>query len=427
MPLDLLNDSTIKAARPRKGKRSATQHKLVPYVLRDGGGLQVVVQPDGKKYWQFRYTFAGKPKLMGLGVYPDVTLAQAREAAVKLRAARTENKDALTVRRLDRHNVVRETEATFGAVAKKWLEKNKRIWMPGNYNRHASLLRRILLPSLEHLPIAHIDEAILSDAFEPHEERGVLETVRQARTTAGMVFRFAISKRLRKGNPAREVELTPPDKVEHYKAIGIGEVASLWSKLNDATSGMRAQTRAGLKLVLLIALRTYTLRHARWRDIDFAGAQWFCPAENMKGRKKLREDFVTPLSVLALDVLRELQPLTDRGPDSYIFLGFGSKNPVMSATTMNDALHALGFNGTPHGMRTLMTSHLAEQGFPKEVRDLQIAHVIGSKTDRAYMRSQLWRQRVVMMDFWADTVRALIDGKPVPEVVDNVIQIRRAA
>lgn len=186
-----------------------------------------------------------------------------------------------------------------------------------------------------------------------------------------------------------------------------------------AASNARPTTRAALRLALLLGLRDFSLRNARWQDIDLASAKWHVPAENMKGRLLRKKPYVTPLPRQAVAILEQLRPITDRGPDSLVF-------GRLSKSTLSNVLKGLGFKATAHGMRALLNGHLAECGFAREVREAQLAHVSGDATEQAYLRSAFWEHRTTMMAHWANTVDALEGGGPLPHA-ENVLAMRRAS
>ena len=408
----LLLDSMVKRARA---------HTKV-YTLRDGGGLQVIVHPNGKKYFQLRYSFGGRPRLMQLGPYPSLSLERARTDAQMHRDALRLGHDPITARRLGKLHKIAETEGTFASIMMQWLKRNQKEWSERNYQRHVGLLRLWLLPQLGALPIKAIDTVSVLSVLREIEAAGVLHTAHQALTTARMIFDFAISIGVLQFNPADRLHKALPrrPKAQHHPALAIDQVGPMLRTLE--ASGSSPVTKAAIRLALLTGLRDTSLRTLTWGDVDLAGAQLTVRAANMKGRR----EFSTPLPKQAIAVLKELHALTFRGPDSYLFPGSG-KNARVSPSTLGDALKRTGHTVTTHGMRSLLNTYLAECGFRLEAREAQLAHVHGDQTDQAYMRSNFWPHRVEMMQHWGDVVTALEAGKPVPRVeVDNVRRIRAA-
>jgi integrase len=245
-------------------------------------------------------------------------------------------------------------------------------------------------------------------------------------------------------NPARDLApaLKPNPETKSHPALKLEEVGPMLQKLDH--SGASAVTKAALKLAMLLALRDNTLRSGRWREIDFEAAVWSCPAEHMKGKRGRQKPFVTPLPKQAVAILKQLQPLTDRGPDSYIFAGSGKSGRV-SPSTLGDTLKRLGFNATTHGMRSLFTDFGYTNGYLDEVVEAQLAHVWGTlsrkrqrdegeqrmgadEVRKAYLRSPFWPHRVTLLQHWADTCTALEKGKPLPKIkTADMVRIRYAA
>jgi integrase len=431
MPEKMLLDSQIKRARPRK--------KV--YTLRDGGGLFVIVHPTGKKYFQLRYSYGKRQRLMQLGPWPRVTLEQARADVQKHRDALRLQRDPITTRRLGKLQKIRDTEGTFASIGTQWLERNKSAWSERNYQRQKRLLHRILLPQLGPLPIREIDTVAVLSVLREQEARGVLYTARQALQTAQAVFSFAISCGILQSNPARDLgdALQPRPEVNHHAAIKLDQVGPMLRALPESST--HPVTQAALRLVLLLGLRDNTLRSAQWKEVDLSAAVWVCPAQHMKGRRGRQKEFATPLPKQAVAVLKQLQPLTDRGPDSFVFAGSG-KSGRMSKSTLCHALQRLGYDATAHGMRSLLTDFGYETGYRSEAIEAQLSHAWGAiarqrdegngqgsdEVRKAYLRSAFWEHRVALLQHWADTCTALEKSKPLPKIKSaNVVRIRYAA
>ena len=432
MPKELLLDSEIRSAPP------AQPGKV--YTMRDGRNLFVIVHDDGKRYFQFRYFFDGKQRLMQLGPHPRLSLAEAREQAEHLQKVLRSGADPRTARKLERVQKLRDTRGTFGVLAAQWLARNKSTWTERNYQRQSSLLRRILLPRLGDLPITQIDAVLVLDVLRAVEERGRLPTAREARTTASMIFQFGIASGLCLVDPARDLgrALLPRKAVQHHGALKLDEVGPLLRALS--ASGTEPVTASAIRLVLLLALRDFSLRNAKWEHVDLKNATWLIPAQNMKGRLNQKREFITPLPKQAVAVLKRLQPLTDRGPDSFVFAGHG-KSGYMSATTITNAIQRLGFkSATCHGFRSLFTDWAYESGYRAEAIEAQLAHSWGQLSRRrgedgngkrsdhvrqAYLRSPFWEHRVAMLEHWGASVTALEKDKAPPKVRHhNILSIR---
>lgn len=412
----LLTDARVKAAR-KKAKE---------YTMSDGGGLRVLVNPRGQKYLQFRFSYGGRKRIVQIGVYPKVSLAEARKKCEQYREWLREGRDPQVTRRLVKNQEIRDTQGTFDNVAAQWLEFKRPSWDEKNYKRHESILKGILSPELGDLPLKQIDTPLLLSTLRSYErESKAYARVHEARTTAKMIFAWAIGEKLVTSNPAMDIagQLQPRRKVQSHPALAFEDVGPMLRTMS--ASNLDPKTQAAIRLSMLLAMRDGAVIQAQWREINFEAGQWDVPGSHMKGRKNRREPFSTPLPRQALAILRDLYTRTYKGPDSFIFAGYG-KLRHMAPGTQRSGLKQLGYNVTIHGMRALFTTYMADMDQRKEVVDVQLSHVVGSQTDRAYMRSKFWPQRTAMLQFWADTVQALEQGRPVP-LGDNVVEIKSAA
>src|SRR5262249_38446186 len=237
--------------------------------------------------------------------------------------------------------------------------------------RHHALLRLHLLPQLDPLPITEIDTVTVLSVLREIEARGTIETAHQVRRTAEMVFRFGINSGLLLANPARDLgdALKPRPETQHYAALKLEEVGPMLNALTQSRA--HPVTKAALRLMLLTGLRDFSLRHARWRDIDLDNGVWTIPATAMKGRKKA---FITPLPKQASELLRKLRPLTYDDEDSFVFASSTGRKGMMSGGLLATKLHELGFAATAHGLRSLITDFLYESGFRAEAIESQLGH-----------------------------------------------------
>jgi integrase len=228
--------------------------------------------------------------------------------------------------------------------------------------------------------------------------------------------------------------MRPRPPVVPRGALKLTEVGEMLRRLDDA--GLRETTKAGIKMLIYTGLRDFSLRAARWEEIDFVNAMWTIPAERMKARKGKKKPHVVPLPRQALAVLRELA--TDPDPHAFIFPGAGGH---MAEKTLSTGLRSLGFDGvTAHGCRSLITDFCYEAGFRSEAIEAQMSHQLGTisrerreavgqldpSVRAAYLRSPFLDLRIVMMQYWADVLDSLKADQPMPQVlVDNVVRIKR--
>lgn len=402
------------------------------YRLSDGGGLFLAVMPNGARYWQLRYRFGGAERLFQVGSFSrygapgsaPLTLEQARAETAKWREVVRQGRDPVNERRLQAAQAVAERNWTFEKASQAWVEHNRSDWSAAHLERNEGLLRRVLYPRLRELPISRIPSAIVLESLKDAVSRGTVESARRARGIAEQVFAHAIVCNQATENPARDLAKAirkPP--VQHFAALSRDEIGPLLNALDD--SGLDPQVNAALRLMLYTGLRDHELRAAKWSEMDLDGAVWNVPAVRMKRRKP----HSVPLPAQALAVLEGLSPLTNKGPDSYVFASRG-KTGYLAENTLRLALHRLGFKVTAHGIRSLLTDTLNELGFRHDWVETQMHHAINNKTTAAYKRTQFLEQRAKMMAVFADYCDARKAGKSHDEAAgdeSNVLRLNRIA
>jgi len=395
--------------------------KKKPYRLTDGGGLGLRVMPSGARYWQYRYRHGGRETILQIGSYPAIGLEAARAEHGRFRDILRKGRDPVTARRVERAQVRKAVGETFDAVADEWLTYHRPAWSAVHHERNGGLLRRVLYPVLGPLPLREIDATALLSALKAAEHDGILESARRARAIAKQVFEFAIATGRASVNPARDIgkALRKPE-VTHFAALPADQVGELLRAVD--AGGVTPVTAAALKLMLYTGLRDGSLRGAMWKEIDLQSGKWIVPADRMKRR----EEHTVPLPKQAIEVLRDLARLTDRGPDSFIFASSG-KQGFLAENTLRIALHRLGFEVTAHGFRSLLTDELYKAGFRSEWIERQLHHRDKNQVRAAYLRTDFFEQRMPMMQWWADYCDALKASKRAPALPSNVIPLARAA
>ena len=395
-----LTDTAIRGAKPSNR----------PYKLYDRDGLFLLVNPGGSKLWRWRYRVDGKEKLMALGEYPVVNLAEARElhfTARKTLATGTdpmaERKAQAEARQREADAQRREAESSFENIARKWWE----WWFAGKSTRHADyVLRRLetdVFPSFGHKFIDAISAADIRELMLAIEGRGARDVAKRAHETTGQIFRYAIAHGWASRNPAADFK--PSDILaeashENFARVDAKELPSLLSQMESYDGD--ALTRLAMRLLAYTFVRTSELIEAEWREFELANARWDIPAERMK----MDTPHIVPLSRQALEVLRALKLLTGKG--RFVFPGANDKNRPMSNNTILFALYRLGYKGrmTGHGFRGLASTILHENEFADEHIELQLAHQRRNKVAAAYNHAKYLTQRAEMMQWWADFLDA---------------------
>jgi integrase len=372
-----------------------------PRKLADGGGMYLLIAPTGGKLWRLKYRVEGKEKVLALGRYPDVGLAEARARREDARRQIARGIDPSAERVAERQSRVtaeQTKQETFELVARRWMDRQDVAEITASKNKW--ILETFLFPHIGHRPIGEITPRELLDALRLTEAGGMLETTKRAKIKAGQVFRFAIIEGLTDNDPTPSLRgaLRSPKPKHHAAVVDPKEVGALLRAI-DGFSG-QLTTRAALRLAPLVFVRPGELRQAEWGEIDLDGAMWRIPGERMK----MKAAHLVPLSTQAVDVLRELHPLTGFG--RYVFPGLRTASRPMSENTVNAALRRLGYSGeemTGHGFRSMAATRLNEMGWNADAIERQLAHAESNKVREAYTHAaQYLDERKRMMQAWAD-------------------------
>jgi len=371
------------------------------YKLTDEKGLFLLVHPNGSKYWRHKYRYAGKEKLISYGVYPEVTLAEARRARDESRRLLRENVDPSRLRQTARATLEREAQNTFRALAAEWFEKQRPTWAKTTADKRLALINNDLNPRLGNLSISAIDTHDLLSALQRIEDRGAIDTAHNARQVLNQIFRYAKQTRRVSENPATDLAgALRPKPTKHRPAIV--DPVDFGKLLNaiDRYNGTHV-VRCLLKLCPLLFQRPGEMIQMKWAEIDWAAAIWHIPADKMK--MGIAHD--VPLSEQSIAILRDLEPLT--GHRSYVFPSARDPKGHASPATINSALQKLGYDTKKqhcaHGFRATARTLLDElMGFRLEWIEQQLAHQVRDSLGRAYNRTKHLPQRSEMMQAWAD-------------------------
>ena len=270
------------------------------YKKADGGGMYIFVQPTGQKYWRLAYRLHGKQRTMGLGTYPEVTLAQAREKRDDAKRKIRDGVDPVHDRRETVERRKTEAENTFELVARDWHAKQLARWTTSHADKILRSLEADVFPAIGRRPIAAIEAPELLTALRRIEDRGALEVAGRVLQRCSAVFRYAIATGRGVRNPAADLRgaLKAPER-SHHAALGLDELPPFLQRLDDYDGD--PQTRLALRLMSLTFVRTGELRGARWDEFDLSAGEWRIPASRMK----MRDAHLVPLSRQAMEVLKE--------------------------------------------------------------------------------------------------------------------------
>jgi integrase len=373
------------------------KHTAKPFKLFDGGGLFLLVQPTGGKWWRYKYRFAGREKLLALGSYPDIGLAEARERHLQARKVLATGNDPSEVKKEAKRLAVFSNANTFEAVAREWHTGRVHSWTLKHGQQIMRRLEADIFPKVGNRPIADITAPELLTVVRVIEERGALDIAHRAVQTAGQIFAYAIVTGRAERNPALDLRgALKPVKKTHHAYLKSEEVPEFLHKLESYEGN--PQTVMALKLLLLTFVRTTELRAAEWPEIDLDKAEWRIPAERMK----MKDPHIIPLSRQAVAILRDLRLIT--GQWRYVFPNQHKPSGCMSQNTIIYALYRMGYHSrtTGHGFRSTASTILNEQGFSPDVIERQLAHAERNNVRAAYNHAQYLPERRKMMQWWAD-------------------------
>jgi len=367
----------------------------------DERGLFLLISPTGGKLWRLKYRFGGKEKLLALGAYPDVSLADARNRRDEARKLLASGVDPSERRRMERQ----ASATTFEAVASEWFEKQKPSWAPSHAKTVLGRMKQDLFPHLGSKPIRGLTALELLSALRRIEQRNANETARRVRQICGQVFRYAIATGKAERDPSADLRgALAPVEVQHHAAItDPTQVGGLLLAL-DAYVGSII-VRCALRLAPLVFVRPGELRKAEWSEINLDAAQWTIPAWRMK----MRQTLTVPLSRQAVAILRELQPVT--GDGKYVFPSGRSLDRPMSDNAILAALRRSGIGKdemSGHGFRALARTILDEVlNVRVDLIEHQLGHAVKDPNGRAYNRTAFLPDRVAMMQQWSDYLDGL--------------------
>lgn len=380
------------------------------YKLFDGGGLHLLVNPNGSRIWRLSYRFVGKPKQLSFGPYPTVSLADARQKREEAKKLLLDGQDPSTVRKLDKVNAEIAKGNTFGLLAAEYVARlEARESAPSTIAKNKWLLETLAGPALGGRPIGDITPVEVLAVLQRVERSGRRESARRLRASIGSVFRFAIATLRAEQDPTSALrDALERPKVTHRAALTDPKKLGGLMRAIDEYDGWPT-LRSALLFTGLTFARPGEVRGVRWTEINFEKAMWSIPAERMK----MRRAHMVPLSRQALAVLADIRLLT--GSSELVFPSIRSNKKVLSENAMNSALRRMGFTQdemTSHGFRAAASSILNEKGHSPDVIEAALGHLDQNEVRRAYNRATYWPERVTLMQVWADMLdefRALKD------------------
>ena len=409
-----LNDTFIKNSTRYSGRPSGDKHS-------DGGGLYLHVTAAGK-YWRMNYRLYGKQKTLSLGVYPSISLAQARKGRDEAKKLIAQSIDPSAAKQEARQADKLAAANTYETVAREFHKLKAESWSESHAVKWLRMNEMYLFPEIGPMPIASIRAKAVLDALRKVEAKGILSTAQDLQQMAGQVFRYAVQTDRIEQNPVPDLKgaLKPHIAKSFAAVLDPASVSSLLRAI-DAYDG-QPTTRAALKLSALFFQRPGNIRAMEWAWVDLDNAMLTIPPANMKRtlhQKVNGRPHLVPLADQAIEILKTLQPLTGHG--RYVFPGARSFKRPMSEGTINAALRRMDF-GTDdhvgHGFRAMARTMLAERmkGIDEGMVEAQLGHGKSGPLGSAYDRAEYMEQRLAMMQTWADYLDKLRIGADVVQL-----------
>ncbi|WP_179952306.1 tyrosine-type recombinase/integrase [Marinicella rhabdoformis] len=381
---------------------NALKHEKKQYKVFDGGGLFLLVHPNGSKYWRLNYRYQGKQKTIALGVFgkgaDHITLAKARQLAQEVKKLLAEGKDPSE----EKKEQTAKTKGTnsFETIARQWIDSKSEQWTERHTKAVLKTLEQNIFPYIGTDPINTITSQKLLATLRRIEKRGSLEMLKKIRQRCNGIFVFAKISGLIESNPAEGIsQVLKTHKANNHRSINLSELPELVNAINTFT--LEPTTKTGLLIALYTFQRTNEIRFAQWHEFDFEAGKWSIPAARMK----MKRDHVVPLSKQAIEALKSLQPITGHYP--FVFASTHKPNTQpFSENAMLFALYRMGFNGrhTVHGCRHLASTTLNEMGFDSRWIEKQLSHEDKNTIRGTYNKAEYMPERTKMMQQWADFV-----------------------
>ncbi len=391
-----LTDTAIRNAKPEEK----------PVKIADGGGLYLLLNPKGSKWWRLDYRFDGKRKTISMGVYPEISLKDARERRDEARKLLAQGIDPGENRKAIKAAKEEHATNSFEIVAREWFGKNRHTWAPSHADKVLARLENDVFPWLGKRPVAGIGAPEVLEILRRIEKRGTLDTAHRAKGNISQVMRYAIATGRAERDPCPDLRgALPPAKEKNFPAITDPKAVAELLRAIDAFRGTFV-VRCALLLAPMLFVRPGELRRAEWSGFDLDRAEWRYLVT------KTKTEHCVPLACQAITILRELHALTGRG--RYVFPGRDPKQ-AMSEAAVNAALRRMGYDTkteiTGHGFRAMARTILHEElHFDPAVIEHQLAHSVPDALGTAYNRTKFLKERRTMMQTWADYLDQLKGG-----------------
>ncbi|MFA7468846.1 MAG: integrase arm-type DNA-binding domain-containing protein [Desulfotomaculaceae bacterium] len=391
-----LTDTKIKNAKPEEK----------PYKMGDTGGLYLLINPSGSKYWRYKYRFAGKEKNLAIGVYPAVSLKDARVKHMEAKEQLQDGIDPMEDKKAAKAAQAITHRNSFKLVAQAWYEQ----WKPNKSEKHSKKILKWLetdvFPEIGDTPITELTASKFKDLVKKVEKRGVSETAKRILQTCGLIMRYAVAHDFIPHNPTSDVkpsDILPKRRKRNYQRVALNELPQLLRDIDNYIGN--EVTILAIRMMAYTFVRTGELIGARWEEFDLQSRRWNIPADRMK----MDRPHIVPLAEQVISILNEMKRY-DNGSGFVFPADTYGKGKHMSNNTILYALYRMGYRGrmTGHGFRGIASTALHEQDFNHNHIEAQLAHIEGDgETSGAYNYAEYLPQRTKMMQAWADYLDAI--------------------
>ena len=371
-----------------------------PYKLADGEGLYLEVSPNGSKYWRLKYRYMGKEKRLAFGVYPDVSLRDARDKREESKRLLREHKDPSFIKKQEKHKILQDHQNTFELVAREWFEFEKESWKPDYSQEVLGRLERDVFPTIGYSPVKQLTPKMVLDMAKEVQGRGANDLAKRLIQMCRNILKYAIINGYVETNVAEPLRgMIKPRATKHHAALDYHDLPAFLNDLYSNKARLMPLTILAVKFMMLTFVRTGEMIAAEWTEFDLDEKMWLIPASRMKMGKA----HIVPLSDQAVEILQEIRQM--HGNRIFVFPGRESSRKHMSNNTILTALKRMGYAGqmTGHGFRSMAMSIIMEKlGYRHEVPDRQLAHSKRGDVNKAYDRAMFLDERKVMMQDWAN-------------------------
>lgn len=383
----------------------ASKPKDKAYKLSDGGGMYLEIFPNGTKSWRMKYRISGKEKRVVFGVYPTVTLAEARAKREDAKRILAAGGDPGQEKQAKKQSKAMAVSNSFERLALEWHAHKKPNWSAGYADDILEYLKKDIFPYIGNRAVTEIKPADMLAVLRKMEQRGVLDKLKKTRQACRQIFTYAIITGRAEVNPVVDLAsaLKTP-KQKHFPHLLVQQLPDFLRALKSYSGS--TVTRNATMLLMLTGLRTIELRASEWTDIDLDKAVWNIPAERMK----MRRPHIVPVASQVKALLEDIRQITGRG--KYVFPGRNDAGKPMSEASINQVIKRIGYDGkaTGHGFRHTMSTILHEQGYNTAWIETQLAHVDKNSIRGTYNHAQYLEGRREMLQWYADYIEALENG-----------------